>query len=247
VPVAAAVELLHTASLVHDDINDHSSLRRGQASVNAQWGDSLALLIGDFVFVRLLGLMASFDSQVNRVLARACSAIVEGETLQMLRLGDTEVTEEDYLVMVTHKTASLFSACTELGGILAGGTDEQVDALREYGLNLGIAFQIRDDTLDLVGQSDTLGKPVASDWDQGKISLAILHAMRNSEEARNVLLSKDRRRALQVLRETGALRYSDEKAREYSDKAKGALAVLPSSAATTELATLADFAVGRES
>ena len=247
VPVAAAVELLHTASLIHDDINDHSGIRRGQASVNAQWGDSLALLIGDFVFVRLLSLMASFDCEVNRVLANGCSAIVEGETLQMLRLGDTEVSEEDYLMTVTQKTASLFSACAELGGVLAGAAERQVAALREYGLNLGIAFQIRDDTLDLVGHSETLGKPVASDWGQGKMSLAAICAMRKSEEAREVLLSKDARRAVEVLRETGALRYADKKAREYSDKAKRALAALPSSEAKAELGRLADFAVGRES
>jgi len=164
VPLAAAVELLHTASLIHDDINDRSDMRRGQATVNARWGDSLALLAGDFMFIRLLSLIAAFDSRVIRVLADSCTAIVEGETLQMLSLGDTGMTEETYLRIVGQKTASLFSACAELGGLLAGGAEQQVSALKDYGLKMGTAFQIRDDTLDLVGRRDRLGN--SQEWQE---------------------------------------------------------------------------------
>ena len=245
VPLAAAVELLHTASLIHDDINDHSDLRRGQATVNIRWGDSLALLTGDFIFIRLLSLIASFDSRVIRVLTDCCLALVEGETLQMLSLGDTRMSEQTYLRIVGQKTASLFSGCAELGAVLAGGTQWHAAALKEYGLNLGMAFQIRDDTLDLVGRRDELGKPVASDLAQGKMSLATLFALRKSDRAREVLLSKDMAEAIQLLRDTGALEYAVLKANEYSERAKRALSVLPASEAKAELAKLADFVVAR--
>ena len=246
VPLAAAVELLHTASLIHDDINDHSDMRRGQETVNARWGNSLALLVGDFVFVRLLNLIVGFDSRVIQVLADCCTAIVEGETLQILHLGDIGMTEAAYLAIVTQKTASLFSACGELGCLLAEGTEDQISALKDYGLNLGIAFQIRDDTLDLVGKSDTLGKPVASDLGQGKMGLATLFALRGPEGARQVLFSKDPAQATQLLRDTGALEYAMLKAREYAARAKEALSILPGSEAKAELARLTDFAFARD-
>jgi len=246
VPLAAAVELLHTASLIHDDINDRSDMRRGQATVNARWGDSLALLAGDFMFIRLLSLIAAFDSRVIRVLADSCTAIVEGETLQMLSLGDTGMTEETYLRIVGQKTASLFSACAELGGLLAGGAEQQVSALKDYGLKMGTAFQIRDDTLDLVGRRDRLGKPVASDLEQGKMSLATLFALKSSERAREVLFTNDAAQAIQLLRDTGALEYAMLKAREYSERAKEALSILPDSEAKAALFELADFAFARD-
>jgi geranylgeranyl pyrophosphate synthase len=246
IPVAAAVELLHTASLVHDDINDRSDLRRGNPTVNAQWGDSLALLAGDFLFIRLLNLIAAFESRVIRVVADSCLALVEGETLQVLTLGDTRMTEETYLRIVGQKTAALFSACAELGVIMAGGARQLVAAFRDYGYNLGVAFQIRDDTLDLVSRSEMLGKPVASDLGQGKMSLATLFALRRSEEARAVLVSDDTGRAIQLLRDTGAIEYAMLKAREYSERARDSLSVVTGSDAKKALMDLADFVVARE-
>lgn len=263
VPLAAAVELLHTASLIHDDINDRSDMRRGQATVNARWGNSLALLTGDFIFIRLLSLIAAFDSRIIQALAESCTAIVEGETLQMVSLGDTEMTEETYLRIVGQKTASLFSACAELGAVIAEGTEQRITALKEYGFNLGIAFQIRDDTLDLVGKRDRLGKPVASDLEQGKMSLATIFALKRSERTREVLFSpaprppvldasllptqvRDTAQAIQLLYDTGAFEYAMQKAREYSERAKEALAILPNSEAKERLSELADFAVIRE-
>lgn len=255
VPLAAAMELLHTASLIHDDINDHSDMRRGLATVNARWGNGLALLTGDFIFVRLLNLVATFDSPVIQVLADCCTAIVEGETLQMSHLGDIEMTEETYLRIVSRKTASLFSACSELGAVLAGGTEQHVTILKEYGLNLGIAFQIRDDTLDLAGKRDDLGKPVFNDLKQGKMSLATIFALKRSERAREVLFSstpgsqtqaQDAAQAVQLLRDTGALEYAALKAKGFVARAKEALSVLPGSEAKAVLFDLADFALARE-
>jgi octaprenyl-diphosphate synthase len=246
VPLAAAVELLHTASLIHDDINDQSDTRRGQPTINARWGDSLALLSGDFVFIKLLGLMPAFDSRIIRVLADACLAIVEGETLHVLNCEDAAMTEELYLEIVRRKTASLFSTCTELGGIVAEGTEQQISALRSYGLNLGLAFQIRDDALDVAGKSEHLGKPVGVDLEQGKMSLATLFALKRSERAREVLFSMDASQALELLRDIGALDYAMQKAREYSDSGKRALSTLPASEARAALYDLADFAVARD-
>jgi len=246
VPVAATVELLHTASLVHDDIIDYSDLRRGEATINARWGDHVALLAGDFLFFKLLSLVAPFDSRAIEVLAGCCTEIVEGETLEMLWLGNTSMTEETYLAVISKKTASLFSACAELGAIQAGATPEQVAALREYGLDLGIAFQIRDDALDLVGKTDELGKPVGSDLKQGNMSLATLFAMRMSGEAEEIFRSRHVERGIQLLRETGALDYATQEARRYSERAKNALSNLPASEAKVALCELADFVVARD-
>jgi len=164
IPVATGVELIHTASLVHDDINDHSDLRRGTETINARWGNTLALLTGDFIFIKVLNLVAGLNPDVIRILARACIALVEGETLQTASEGERNTTEEDYLEVVERKTASLFSACSELGSLMAGGTPEQHTALRGYGYNLGVAFQIRDDVLDLIGNSDRLASRSLGIW-----------------------------------------------------------------------------------
>jgi geranylgeranyl pyrophosphate synthase len=246
VPLAAAVELLHTASLVHDDINDQSSLRRGQATVNAQWGDSLALLVGDFVFVRLLRLIAGFAPRAIRVLADSCTAIVEGETLQMLHQRDLSMTEETYLRIVTLKTAKLFSACSELGAFVGGGTEEHIAALHEYGLNLGIAFQIRDDVLDWIGEETELGKPIASDLQQGKMSLATIFALQQSKVASQVLFAGDGGRALRLLQDVGALDYAMSRCQAYSERAQKALVALHESEIKTELSRLARYAVTRD-
>jgi geranylgeranyl pyrophosphate synthase len=246
IPVATGVELIHTASLVHDDINDHSDLRRGTETINARWGNTLALLTGDFIFLKVLNLVAGFNPDVIRILARACIALVEGETLQTASEGECNTTEEDYLEVVERKTASLFSACAELGSLVAGGASEQHAALRGYGYNLGVAFQIRDDVLDLIGNSDRLGKPIARDLDQQKMSLAALHAFGTADEARDALAGMERASVIETLERAGGIEYAMERSREYSELAKEQLSILPSSSAREELVTLADTAVKRE-
>ena len=245
ISVAVAVEMLHTASLIHDDINDHGDTRRGQVTVNARWGNSMALLVGDFVFVRVLNVIAGLGSDVVQIIADCCTTLVEGETLQLLHRGDCDMTEKSYLEIVARKTGGLFSASAALGALVAGGSADQIAALEEYGLNLGIAFQIRDDTLDLVSTRDRLGKPVQSDLDLGTMSLATIWALQRSEAVRGILLSRDVSQLVGLLRDTGALEYAMDKAMEYAGRGKEALAVLPDSAAKTELCDLADFAVGR--
>lgn len=246
VPLAVVTELLHTASLVHDDINDRSSMRRGQDSVNGRWGDGLALLVGDFVFVRALSMLAGYEARVIRGIADCCTAIIEGETLQMLSLGDLAVNQETYLEIVGKKTAALFAACAELGAVVAGATEVEIAACRQYGFNLGIAFQIRDDLLDVVGHSQTLGKPVASDLEQGKVSLASVCCMARSAQAVEAFCTGDRERMGHLLHETGALEYAMQQAHGYAERARKALRVLPESGAVDALCRLAGLAVVRE-
>jgi len=245
VPAAVAVELIHTASLVHDDINDRSDLRRGYATVNARWGNSVALLTGDFLFGRLLRLVSGFDSRIAQVLTQACLDVVEGETRQLLSLGNLSLSEDAYLDIVRQKTASLFAASTQLGGFLAGATSQQIHMLEAYGLNLGMAFQIWDDTLDLVGREDNLGKPVAADLGQKKASLALLVALKQSEEVGKLFQSGDIRGTLELLHETGAVAYAMHKAREYAQLAQDVLAALPDAPARGRLHEIAESVADR--
>lgn len=246
VPLAAAVELLHTASLIHDDIIDDSEMRRGQTTLNSQWGNNLALLTGDFVLVKLIELMATFEPRAIRVLADSCVSLVEGETKQMSATWDIGMTEETYMEIVAKKTGALFAAGAELGAIFGGGTAGQVTALRDYGLKLGLAFQIRDDTLDLVGKMDELGKPVGSDLSQGKITLATIFALRKSEWPLEALQPPSIDALKTLLRDTGSIDYAIMRAGECCEKAKAALSALPSSEAKAALFTLADFALDRD-
>ena len=242
---AAAVELLHTASLVHDDINDRSGTRRGRPTANARWGDGLALLIGDFVFVKLLKLIATCEPALIQVFSRACVEIVEGETQQALSLGDIALSEAEYLQIVARKTASLFAASAEMGAMLAQASEHGRGAIREYGRNLGMAFQLRDDTLDVAGSSSDLGKPVGSDFVQGKMSIATIFARTKLGDKRDSLVSQ-RDRVAEILRELGAFEYAERKATEYAERAKSALLALPDSQARSRLGRLADFAVSRD-
>jgi len=167
IPVAAAVELVHTATLVHDDINDHGSMRRGRPTVNARWGRTFALLTGDYLFTKVYELMAPYRD-LNVVFAEATVALVEGETLQAAAAKSGQLDRETYTRIIAKKTASLFAAATKLGALLGGAPKEQVEALEQYGFNLGLAFQIIDDILDLIADSKQLGKTAGLDVMQGK-------------------------------------------------------------------------------
>jgi geranylgeranyl pyrophosphate synthase len=246
IPLAAAMEMIHTASLIHDDINDCSSLRRGHQTVNARWGNTAALLTGDFVFGKLMKHIGSFDARIIQVLADACVSIVEGETRQMLTLGDIYMAEETYLEIVRQKTASLFAASAEAGAIMAQATEQQISALAEYGLNLGMAFQIKDDALDYVGGSDRLGKPVALDLTQQKMSLPVIAALGKTDRLESALRAQNAPEVVQLLQETGALAYAMDQAQAYARKAQAALSALLHSEARTALYQMADFAIARD-
>jgi octaprenyl-diphosphate synthase len=176
-PVAAAIELVHTASVVHDDINDHGVVRRGRPSVNAIWGRTFALLTGDFLFTKVYELMAPYKD-MNIILAEATVALVEGETLQASAVKEGKFTREIYYDIIARKTAALFRAAGRLGAKLAGAPDATTDALGQFGFNVGLAFQIIDDILDLTADSDRLGKTAGIDLAQGK-GIATAYAVHN--------------------------------------------------------------------
>jgi octaprenyl-diphosphate synthase len=174
VPLAAAVEIIHTATLVHDDINDRGTLRRGRETVNARWGGTFALLTGDYMFTKAYELMAPFPSHLNVILARAATELVEGETLQIKAAKEGRLDRDLYYEIIAKKTASLFVAAVELGAVAASAPPHWVAALREYAFNLGLAFQITDDVLDLVADPQQLGKNAGIDIEQGRgIAVAI--------------------------------------------------------------------------
>ena len=167
-PLAAAVEMVHTATLVHDDINDHSLMRRGKIAVHARWGRTFALLAGDYLFTKVYELMAPYGTPYNVIMADACVKLVEGETLQAIAAKEGDMDRETYKTIISRKTASLFEAASRMGAILGGGDDEMTDALGAYAYNLGLTFQIVDDILDIIGDPEAMGKPVGIDMPQGR-------------------------------------------------------------------------------
>lgn len=238
-PPAAAVELMHTASVVHDDINDHGVLRRGRPSVNAIWGRTFALLTGDFLFTAVYKLLAPYGD-LNIVLARAATALVEGETLQAHAVKTKTFTSEVYARIIALKTAALFQAAAEMGGRLANGTPDQVHALAQYGFNVGLAFQIVDDILDVIGDEATLGKTAHLDSAQGRglISVEDDPAEQSAadvvESIKHKLLQGDR------------LQKGREQAEALVQMAIAQLEVLPPSDAKNELIALAKFILKRD-
>lgn len=188
---AAAVELMHTASVVHDDINDHGVVRRGRPSVNAKWGRTFALLTGDFLFTAVYQVMAPYG-ELNLILANAATALVEGETLQAWAVKNNEFTSENYMRIIALKTAALFQAAAEMGARTATDDDTVIDALSQYAYNVGLAFQIVDDILDIVGDEETLGKTSGIDLEQGRGIAAVQDSDDPMESIKRKLMGGDR-------------------------------------------------------
>ncbi|WP_457614537.1 polyprenyl synthetase family protein [Methanopyrus sp.] len=256
-PEATAVELIHTFTLIHDDIMDEDNERRGVPAVHVKWGVPVAILAGDTLFSKAFEVAAEGGKvEAVKELARACTEICEGQAMDIEFENRIEVTEEEFLEMIRKKTAALIRASCVVGGLKAGANQEQLEALREYGENLGIAFQIQDDVLDLIGDESELGKPVGSDIVEGKKTLIIIKGLEIAdEEQRERILSvlgnenasrEDVREVIQILEELGAIDYAKERAREYANRAKAALRKLPENEHREFLEKLADFVVERE-
>lgn len=254
IPLAAAVEIIHTATLVHDDINDHGTLRRGRETVNSRWGSTFALLTGDYMFTKTYEIMAPYSAELNRILARAAIQLVEGETLQIQAARRGTLDRDTYYEIIAKKTAALFVACTELGATVAGAPAEWVQALSTYAFNLGLAFQIVDDILDLIGDTQTLGKDAGVDLPQGR-GLAAVRDDGNLPELRpatTVQVTPDT--AAGPLREAlvaghsldAAVELGRAKARELVGRALASLALLPPSPALEELRGLARQVIERD-
>ncbi len=252
--LAAVVEFIHTATLLHDDVVDESELRRNNATANALFGNAASVLVGDFLYSRAFQMMVEVNSmRVMQVLADATNVIAEGEVLQLLNCRDPNVEEDNYLRVIRYKTAKLFEAATRLGAILGNATEEEENAMAVYGMHLGTAFQLIDDLLDYSGDHQDTGKNLGDDLAEGKPTLPLIYAMRTgSAEQANVI-----RKAIEtggesgfdsiltIIEETGALNYAKQRAYQEVEIAAKAISLLKSSHYKDCLLQLAEFAVTR--
>ena len=254
--LAAAVEFIHTATLLHDDVVDASALRRGKVAAHLIWGGASSVLVGDFLFARAFELMVETDSmRALNILATASRVIAEGEVLQLTRSHDLALDQATYLQIISAKTAELFAAASEAGAVAAQAAPARVSALRAYGLNLGLAFQLVDDALDYSGQANALGKNTGDDFREGKATLPLLLAVartgaRDADFWARVIDRREQqdgdfRRARELMIGVGALEATLDLAQTYADSAKAALADFPPDAWRSALEDLADFAVSR--
>ena len=256
VKLAATVEFIHTATLLHDDVVDESTQRRGRPTANLLWDNKSSVLVGDYLFARSFQLMVETGSlRVLDILANASATIAEGEVLQLTAAQDLATDEGIYLQVVRGKTAALFSAATEAGGVIAGACEAEVQALYDYGDALGIAFQIADDLLDYSGTAAAIGKNVGDDFRERKVTLPVIKAVAVASEAERafwvrVIEKGDQREgdleeALRLLTSTGALEAARQDAFGWAAKARAALAVLPDHPLRGILSDLADYVVSR--
>jgi octaprenyl-diphosphate synthase len=233
---AAVVEFIHTATLVHDDIIDDSDLRRGRLAVHSRWGNDITVLLGDYLYIKSMAMALTHDElDIIRNLCDVTLRMIEGELYQLTKNGDADITEEEHFDIMRRKTAYLFGGCAQIGGMLAKVSTEREQALQEYGFNLGMAFQIVDDLLDFTGDAQAVGKPIASDLREGKVTLPLIAAMRRGTEAQRTLI----RNAIEtgaleeldhisaIVRETGALEVAHQAAAAEAQRAMSAAQQLP--------------------
>ena len=252
--LAAVIEMIHTATLLHDDVVDESSMRRGHQTANALFGNAASVLVGDFLYSRAFQLMVTVDNmRVLQILSEATNIIAEGEVLQLLNLGNADVDERRYLAVVQRKTSKLFEAAARLGAVLAVAAPSLEESLAQYGTHLGTAFQLIDDVLDYTGEHSAIGKNLGDDLAEGKPTLPLIRALAvaSREEAAVIRAAvnagglEDFRPVLAILRSTGALDYARGRAQEESRLAAECLATLPASPYRETLLELSAFAVAR--
>jgi len=253
--LAAVIEFIHTATLLHDDVVDESTLRRGRKTANAEFGNAASVLVGDFLYSRAFQMIVEAGSlKVMKVLADATNVIAEGEVLQLLNVHDADTDEESYLRVIRYKTAKLFEAATQVGAIVGGASTEAEAALAEYGMHLGTAFQLIDDVLDYSGDLTETGKNLGDDLAEGKPTLPLIHAMRAGDAGERDVIrhaiehggKADLERVVAAILRTGALDYAREQARAEADTAIARLTHVPHSAYRDSLLQLAHFSVERK-
>ena len=253
--LAAIIEFIHTATLLHDDVVDASELRRSKATANALFGNATSVLVGDFLYSRSFQMMVEVNNmRIMQVLADATNTIAEGEVLQLINCRDPNVNEENYLQVIRYKTAKLFEAATRLGAILSDVSPEEEESMASYGMHLGTAFQLTDDMLDYSGDYHDTGKNLGDDLAEGKPTLPLIYAMKNGSKEQANIVSKAIQNGggegvlesvLKVIHETGALDYTRKKAEAESCLATEAISLLPDSQYKECLLQLAVFAVSR--
>jgi len=254
ITLAAVLEFIHTATLLHDDVVDASELRRGRDTANAVWGNSASVLVGDFLYSRAFQMMlAAGDMHAMEVLADATTDIAEGEVLQLTKLHDPDISEADYLEIIRRKTAKLFEAGARIGGVLAGADDTVLEALGRYGLHLGNAFQLIDDMLDYHGAREAIGKNLGDDLAEGKATLPVIHAIQTADtESAAVIRSAiengdlhDIAKVTEVVESTNGIEYTADLARREAEDAVAALDSLPETPHREAMRRLARFSVER--
>jgi octaprenyl-diphosphate synthase len=254
---ASVVEFIHTATLVHDDIIDGADVRRGRLAVHSRWGNDITVLLGDYLYIKSMGMALTQDSlEIVRLLCDVTLRMIEGELYQLTKTGDVDITEDEHFEIIRRKTAYLFGGCAQIGGVLGKIGKEREQALREFGFNLGIAFQVVDDLLDYTADATALGKPVGGDLREGKVTLPIIYLLqRGGEEADRLIrtvvtgraVSKEQwRDIVRLLREHGTPDMAYAKALEYATRAKAVLDVFPPSREKEALVALADYVLSRD-
>lgn len=256
VPLASVIEFIHTATLLHDDVVDSATLRRGIASANTLWGNEASVLVGDFLFSKSFSLMVNVGSlDILRILSDATTVIAEGEVMQLLCTGELDLTEERYTNVVRSKTAILMSAACEAGAILGAVPNAHQRALADFGMDLGIAFQLMDDILDYVATEEEFGKSIGHDLEEGKITLPLIHTLRQCNDAERTVISavveqdemslNDFRTVSGLVKQYGGIEYTIESARFYVDRCKSHLELFAPSPVREALVSLSEYVVTR--
>ncbi len=257
IDMAAVIEFIHTATLLHDDVVDMSTLRRGRPTVNAQWNNPSSVLVGDFIYSRAFQVLVKIgDMRIMEIMADTTNKIAEGEVLQLISKSNPNSTEELYMQVIQNKTAILFEAAAKSGAILSGADQKTVSAMAEFGLQLGLAFQLIDDALDYIGDAEELGKNVGDDLAEGKSTLPLIYTMANGSSADRDLIQQSLRaesltppqlqEVIALVKNSGALEYTQELASTKTTAAVKALEALPDSEYKTALKNLVEFSLNRK-
>lgn len=256
-PLSAMIEFMHTATLLHDDVIDHSHLRRGYPTVNSRWGNALSILVGDFLYAKAMALVvADGDPTILGEITRVTMTMTEGQVLETLKIGDLGLTEAEYFKIVRQKTAALFGACCVIGGVLGGLPKAKTERLRRFGLSFGSAFQLVDDTLDFVGKEQLLGKPVGGDLREGKVTLPLIVTLKNAIPAEAELVSRfmhgpaksveDLQHIITLIQKYHGVEYALQEAGRYVHQAKQELQAFADCPVYDLMLELTDFIVQRE-
>jgi octaprenyl-diphosphate synthase len=255
---AAVVEFIHTATLVHDDIIDDSELRRGRLAVHSRWGNDITVLLGDYLYIKSMAMALTYDTlDIVRLLCDVTLKMIEGELYQLTKNGDADISEDEHFDIIRRKTAYLFGGSAEIGALLGKVSAERQQALREYGFNLGVAFQIVDDLLDFTGDAETVGKPIGSDLREGKVTLPLIHMLRHAKDGRPGEVVRDAiatrtvtpevwQELLACLKQHASIDYAFRRAEEFAERAKTPLYAFPPSSERDALLALPDYVLSRD-
>ena len=255
---AAVVEFIHTATLVHDDIIDDSDLRRGRLAVHSRWGNDITVLLGDYLYIKSMAMALTHDElDIIRLLCDVTLRMIEGELYQLTKNGHADINEDEHFDIMRRKTAYLFGGCAQIGGMLGKASSEQEQALREYGFNLGMTFQLVDDLLDFTGDTEAVGKPIASDLREGKVTLPLIHLQRQESDGvgtriiRDVIASRSVtpdqwHELLRTLKDHASIDYAYRKAVDFAERAKKPLYAFAPSSERDALLALPDYVLSRD-